>query len=327
MRLIGKTFILIANIAVVLGIEAPLNSFAQANYPSRTVKIIVPLPAGAAADVLPRVLADKLTIRWGQPVIIENRPGAGLKLGAEAVAKAAPDGYTLLATPSTPLTISQSLDPNLHFNPQAFVPISIFAETAYVLVVNPKVPVSTLSELIAFAKAKPDQINFASPGIGTGPHLTGEMLKLSASIQINHIPYKGLAPAMTDLLAGHVDMMFDNIGNTLALIKEGKLKALGVANKTRLEELPDVPAIAETFPGFYSTAWFGMVAPPTTAPHIASLISRDIAETLRLADVVKRFRDFSIKPLGTTLVDTAKFIKEDTERWRNVIAASGIKVR
>jgi tripartite-type tricarboxylate transporter receptor subunit TctC len=303
----------------------PASSLGEGSYPSRTVKIVVPLPPGPAADVLPRILADKLASKWGRPVIVENRPGAAQNLGAEVVARAEPDGHTLLATPSTPLVISQNFYPKLAFDPNAFVPISIFAETTYVLVVNPKVAISTLQELIAFAKANPDRISFASAGIGSGPHLTVEMLKLAASARMNHVPYKGLGPAMTDLLAGHIDMMIDNLGNTLPLIREGKLRALAVADKGRVAELPDVPAIAEVFPGFYSAAWFGMVAPPRTPPDIAARISLAVAEVLRLPDVTERFLGFSIKPVGTTPAETAVFLRQETERWRKVIVAGGLK--
>jgi tripartite-type tricarboxylate transporter receptor subunit TctC len=221
--------------------------------------------------------------------------------------------------------ISQHFNAKLPFDPSAFVPVSIFAETAFVLVVNPKVPVSTVAELIAFAKANPGRINFASAGIGSGPHLTVEMLRLAAAIRMVHVPYAGLGPAMNDLLAGHVDMMIDNLGNTLPRIREGKLRALAVAAATRIAELPDIPAIAETFPGFYSAAWLGMVAPPKTPSDIAAKISLAVAETLLLPDVTKRFRDLSFKPVGTSPADTAAFLRQETERWRKVISTAGIK--
>jgi tripartite-type tricarboxylate transporter receptor subunit TctC len=312
-------------VGALLVVASVVTAVAQTDFPRRTVKIVVPIPPGAALDTLPRLLAEKLATRWGQPVIIENRPGAAQNLGAEAVAKAEPEGYTLLAAPPNPLVISQTFYPKLGFDPAAFVPISIFATQPFLLVVNPKVPAATLAELIAYAKANPGKLNFASPGTGTAPHLTGEMLKLAASIQIVHVPYTGLAPAMTDLIAGHVDMMVDNLGNSLPLVREGKLKALGTASETRIPELPDVPAIAETFPGFYSASWFGMVAPPKTPPGIAAKISQAIAETLRLPDVAKRFSDLSIKPVGTTPEETAAFLKRETERWRSVVVSSGIK--
>lgn len=303
----------------------PNTALAQDNYPSRTIKLVVPLPPGPTADILPRILADKLAARWGQPVIIENRPGAANNIGAELVAKAEPDGYTLLATPPGPLVISQSFYPKLGFDPTAFVPISVFAAQPFVLIVNPKVPASTLQELIAFAKANPEKLNFASGGTGSSPHLTGEMLRSAAGIRITYVPYPGLGPAMADLIAGRADLMIDNLGNALPHIRDGRLKALGVASEARIPELPDVPAIAETFPGFYSSSWFAMVAPPRTPSSIADKLSHGIAETLKLPEVAKRFRDLSVTPVGMSPAETEAFLKQDAERWRNVIVSGGIK--
>src|SRR5262245_22358167 len=218
-----------ALLVAVLLAAAPLASAgAQGNYPSRTVKIVVPIPPGAALDLLPRILADKLTPRWGQPVIIENRPGAASNLGADVVFKSAPDGYTLLASPPNPLVISHSFDPKLSFDPTQFAPVSIFATQPFVLLVNPKVPANSLAELIAYAKANPGKLNFASPGPGSAPHLTGEMLWLAAGIKVVHVPYAGLAPAMNDLIAGHVDVLVDNLGNSLPMVRDRKVKALAV---------------------------------------------------------------------------------------------------
>jgi tripartite-type tricarboxylate transporter receptor subunit TctC len=327
MTLVRRRFLHAVTATATAFVVAALSAAASAQtaYPNRTVKIVVPLAPGPAADVLPRILAEKLAARWRQPVIVENRPGAGLTLGADAVSKAEPDGHTLLATPSTPLVISQNFNPRLSFDPGAFVPVSIFAESAYVLVANPKLPASTLRELIAFAKANPNKVNFASGGVGSAPHLTGELLKLAGSIQMVHVPYPGLGPAMTDLLAGHIDMSIDNLGNTLPLIKEGKLRALAVASATRIPQLPEVPAIAELLPGFYSTSWFGIVAPPKTSPDVAATISLAVSETLGLADVAKRFRDLSFQPIGTSPAETATFLRQETERWRGVIVKAGIK--
>lgn len=317
-----RSAVLLVSVAVA---ATPAASHAQLAYPSRTVKIVVPLPPGPAADVLPRVLAERLAARWRQPVIIENRPGAALTLGAEAVARAEPDGYTLLATPPTPLVISQHFNPKLPFDPAAFVPISVFAETPYVLVANPKVPASTLQELIAFAKTNPDKLSFASAGIGSGPHLTVEMLRIAASVRMVHVPYTGLGPAMTDLLGGHVDMMVDNLGNALPLIAEGKLKALAIANDARIPELPSVPAMAEIFPAVYSTSWLALVAPPKTPANIAMKISESVAEALRHPDVARRFRDLTFKPIGNSPAEAAGFLRQESDRWRKIIVAGGIK--
>jgi tripartite-type tricarboxylate transporter receptor subunit TctC len=298
---------------------------AQNNYPSRLIKIIVPVPAGTPADTIPRIVAAKLAARWGQAVIVENRPGAGQTLGAEAVAKAAPDGYTLLAAPPPALVTSQDFYPQLGFNPSAFVPVTVIAETAHVLVVHQKIQMSNVQELIAFAKAHPDELNYASAGNGGIPHLAMEQLKILAGIRIVHVPYKGLAPATTDLLAGHVDMMFDNLGNSLPYIKNGKFRALAVSSERRIPELPGVPAMSELFPGFVATSWFAVVAPPKTPPEIADKLSQAIAETLRLPDVAQRLHDLSHTPVGGSPAETAAFLKRETERWHQVIVSAGIK--
>src|SRR5262245_44954307 len=321
----ARTLVQALRIAAVVLIAAPPTAVAQADYPSRTVKLVVPLPPGPVADVLPRLLAEKLSARWGQPVIVENRPGAASNIGAEAVAKAEPDGYTLLATPPGPLVINQSFYQKLAFDPEAFVPVTVFAALPYVLVASPKVPFATLPEFLAFARANPDKINFASAGIGSAPHLAGEMLRLAAAIRMVHVPYAGLGPAMTDLLAGHVDLMIDNLGNALPLVRAGKVKGLGVTSEARIAELPDVPAIAEQFPGFQASAWFAIVAPPRTPPEIAAKISQAVADTLRLPEVAKRFADLAVTPVGSSPADTTAFLKQETERWRNVIVAGGIK--
>jgi tripartite-type tricarboxylate transporter receptor subunit TctC len=303
---------------------APVGAFAQDNYPSRMIKIIVPVPPGGAADILPRIVAERLASHWGQPVIIENRPGGALNIGAEAAAKAEPDGYTLLATPAPPLAINQSLYPKLRFDPNAFVPVTVMATTANVLVAHPRVQFSTIQGLIAFAKANPGKLSYASAGFGSTPHLAMEQLKIQASLQIVHVPYKGLVP--TDLLAGHVDLMFNNLGNTLPQIQGGTLKVLAVGSEKRLAALPDVPAISEIFPGFLSTTWFAVVAPPKSSPEIAAKLSTAIAEVLQLPDVAKRIiQDLSMTPVGSTPAETAAFMQEERERWQKVIVSAGIK--
>ncbi|MGD0022994.1 MAG: tripartite tricarboxylate transporter substrate binding protein, partial [Xanthobacteraceae bacterium] len=204
------TVFIVATMALFVAVS--LIAVAQDSYPNRPIKIIVPLPPGATADTLPRIVADKLTLRWGQPVIVENRSGAANNLGAEMVAQAKPDGYTLLATPPGPLVIAQSLYSDLAFEPTAFVPVTVLAAIPNMLVARASLPAANIAELVAYAKANPDKLNYASGGVGTTPHLAAEVLQIAAGIRMVHIPYKGLAPALTDLLAGHVDLMFDNIG-------------------------------------------------------------------------------------------------------------------
>jgi tripartite-type tricarboxylate transporter receptor subunit TctC len=298
---------------------------AAQTYPSRPIRIIVPLPPGANGDLMPRILAQHLSERLRQPVVIENRAGAAQNLGAELAFRAEPDGYTLLATPQGPLVISPSFVEKLGFDPTKFVPITIMAKLPYVLAVHPKVPIAAFAELIAYAKANPGKLNYASPGIGSSGHLTGEMLKLAAGIEMTHVPYPGLAPALTDLLAGHVDVMFDNLGEGLPLVREGRLKGLAVTSDKRVAELPDVPTVAESYPEVQSTSWFAVVAPPGTPPAIAGKLSQAFAEILREPAVEKRWRDMTLTPVGGTPEEIAVFFKAETERWRKVIVSSGLK--
>jgi tripartite-type tricarboxylate transporter receptor subunit TctC len=312
--------------AIVIAVSAVGGAAAQSDYPNRTIKIVVPTPPGPTLDSLPRLIASHLSERWSVPVIIENIPGAAQNLGAEAVARAEPDGYTLLAAPPGPLVISQFEYAKLGFDPEAFVPVSIFATQTPILVASANAPFSTLPELIAYAKANPGKINYGSPGTGSSLQLMVEMLAAAANIQLVHVPYKGLGPAEADLLAGHIDVMFDNQGSALPYIKAGKYKALAVASKSRIAELPDVPAIADTFPDFVFAEWFAFVAPPKTSPQIAAKLSQAVAETLRLPEVAQRFHDVSITPVGSSPAEAGSLLKKESERWGKAIAQLGIKI-
>jgi tripartite-type tricarboxylate transporter receptor subunit TctC len=307
-------------------LAGPTLALADTDYPKRPVKIVVPAPAGTVLDSLPRILADRLAARWGQPVIIENRPGAAQNIGAEAVAKSEPDGYTLLATPDGPLVISQHVFSKLSFDPSAFAPVSIYVKQPIVLVANPFSPYSSFDEMLSFAKANPLKINYGSPGTGSSLHLIAEMLQVSTGMRLLHVPYRGMAPAMTDLLAGHIAMTFDVLGNVLAHVKAGRLKALAVAGESRIPELPDAPAISERVPEFRFRSWFAVVAPPKTQSDITAKVSQAIVETLHLPDVAQKFRELSVTPVGTSPMETASFLKEESERWRQVVAATGVKV-
>jgi tripartite-type tricarboxylate transporter receptor subunit TctC len=298
---------------------------AQDGFPTRPVRIIVPIPPGATADSLPRIIADKLSAKWGQPVVIENRPGAAQNIGAEVVARAEPDGYTLLATPPSPLTVNQSLYPRLGYDPASFVPVTVMAQLPNVLMVNPKIPVTNVQELIAYAKVHPGKLSYGSAGTGSTPHLSMELLKSLAGVQWVHVPYRGLAPALTDLIAGHVDMMIDNLGNALGPVISGRLKGLAVGSPTRIPQLPGVPAMTEIFPDFLSVTWFAIMAPPGTPIPLAEKISADIRDVIKLSEVSKKFADLSSTPVGSTPAETAAFITEERERWQQVIRAAGIK--
>jgi len=298
-----------------------------AAYPSRAIRVIVPFPAGGAADALPRIVAERLAQKWGQPVIVENRVGASGSIGAELVWRAEPDGYTLLATPPAPLVINPSLYAKLPYDPAQFVPVTVIAAIPSVLLVNAeKVPVKTLKDFVALVRANPDKLNYASQGSTTLSFLTTEMFKTAAGgLKITHVPYKGSAPGLAALLSGEVEVMFDNLGVTMQHLRSGRLRALGVGSERRVASLPDVPAMAEFYPGFVSIAWFSVSAPPRTRPAIAEKLSTAIGETLREPGVAKRLADLSAEPIASTPSAMAALMKEDAERWRAVIRAAGVK--
>ena len=296
-------------------------------WPSRTVRIVVPFPAGGSADLMPRAVAERLAEKWGQPVIVENRPGAAGNIGADAVFRAAPDGYTLLSAPPPPLVINKLLYKSLSYDAEKFVPISVIGAIPNVLLVHPKTNVATVQEFIALAKAHPGKLNYASQGNGTTSHLTAELFKsMAGGLNIAHVPYKGTAPALADLLGGQVEMMCDNLGVSLAHVRSGRLKALAVASARRFPGLPEVPALAESLPGFEAVAWFGIVAPPGTPAAIAQKVSAGVAEALQQPDVRKRLSDLSAEPMGLSPAQTAAYMLRETERWASVIRAANVKV-
>jgi tripartite-type tricarboxylate transporter receptor subunit TctC len=296
------------------------------DYPARSVKIIVPFPAGGSADAMPRLVGEWLSRKWGQPVVIENRTGAAGNIGAEAAFKADPDGYTLLSAPPPPLVINHNLYPKLGYDPTQFEPIIVISRVPNALIVHPKVKANTLAEFITEARANPGKITSATQGIGTTSHLTSELFQMMANVKFQHVPYRGSAPALQDLTGGNVDIMFDNLGVSLALVKSGKLKLLAVAAAKRMASLPDVPAIAETLPGFEAVAWYGVVAPPKTPKQIVDKINADINEALRAPEIMQRMPDFSAEVAGGTPQATAAYMREEIERWHKVIQAAGVKL-
>jgi tripartite-type tricarboxylate transporter receptor subunit TctC len=296
-------------------------------WPARPVRIIVPFPPGGSADLLPRAVSEKLAERWGQPVIVENRPGAAGNIGADAVFRAEPDGYTLLSAPPPPLVINRLLYQKLSYDSSQFVPISVIGAIPNVLLVHPKLGVSSVEELISLARNHPGKLNYASQGSGTTSHLTAELFKaMAGGLQITHIPYKGTAPALTDLLGGQVDMMCDNLGVSLPHVRSGKLRALAVASRKRFAALPDVPALAEVLPGFESLAWFGIVAPPKTPAAIAEKVAAGVADAIRQPDVLKRLGELSAEPMGLSPAETGAFMRQEAERWGAIIRSAGVKV-
>jgi tripartite-type tricarboxylate transporter receptor subunit TctC len=296
------------------------------DYPGRPVKIIVPFPAGGTADAMPRLIADWLSRKWQQPVVIDNRTGAAGNIGAEAAYKADPDGYTLLSAPPPPLVINHNLYPRLGFDPTQFAPIIIISRVPNALVVHPSVKANTLAEFIAEARANPGKITSATQGNGTTSHLTSELFQMMATVKFQHVPYRGSAPALQDLVAGNVNVMFDNLGVSLPLVKGGQLKLIAVAAAKRMASLPEVPAIAETLPGFEAVAWYAIVAPPKTPQAIVDKINADTNEALKSPEILERLPNFSAEPVGGTPQATAAYMREEIERWQKVIKAAGVKL-
>jgi tripartite-type tricarboxylate transporter receptor subunit TctC len=296
------------------------------DFPTRAVRIIVPFPAGGTADIVPRVVGDLLSRKWGQPVIIENRTGAGGNIGAEAAFKTDPDGYTLLSAPPPPLVINQNLYPRLNFDPTQLVPIVVMVRVPNSLVVTPKFPARSVAEVIAQARLNPGKVTSATQGNGTTSHLTSEMFQMMAGVKLQHVPYRGSAPALADLVAGNVDIMFDNLGVSLALVKGGQLRLLAVATPGRLSALPDMPTIAETLPGFESAAWYAVVAPPRTPAPIVDKINADINAVLRQPEMLPHLAEWSAEVIGGTPQATAAYMRAEVERWNKVIKAAGVKL-
>jgi len=303
----------------------PMRPAQAQDYPTRTVKIVVPFPAGGTADVMPRIFADWLSRKWGQPVVVEDRAGAGGNIGAEVVAKSDPDGYTLLASPPPPLVINQNLYPHLAFDPTKFVPIVVMGRVPNALVVNPdKVKADTVPEFIAYLKANAGKVTDATQGNGTTSQLTAAMFQMMAGVKLQNVPYRGSAPALNDLVAGSVDCMFDNLGVSLQLVKAGKLKLIAVASAKRMASLPDVPAIAETLPGFEAVAWYAFVAPASTPAGVVDKINAGVNAALHDPEIQKRLADLSAEPVGGSPADTARYFADETRRWNNVITSAHV---
>jgi tripartite-type tricarboxylate transporter receptor subunit TctC len=295
------------------------------DYPSRPIRIVVPYPPGGSADLVPRAVAEKLQTMWGHAVMVENRPGAGGNIGAESVYRAEPDGYTLMGSPPGPLVVNQNLYRELAFEPAKFVPVSIIAEIPNVLLVNPRLPAYRVKDIVDYAKANPGKLNYGSQGSGSTSHLTAELFKSVAGVRLTHVPYKGSAPAMAALLAGEIDLMFDNLGVTLAQVKAGKLRALAVCSENRVASLPGVPAMSEGLPGFVSATWVAIVAPPGTPAPVADKLSAAIDSAIRSPDVARRLAALSAEPVGGTPARMAAFLRLEEARWKRVIESANVK--
>jgi len=319
--------ILRALAAIGLVFASAASAQPPAAFPSKPVKIIVPYPAGGVADLLPRLVGEKLSQMWKQPVVIENKPGASGNIGMEMGARAEPDGYTLTLAPTGNLTVNPILFPNLPFNPQKdLTPITVLASSPNVLVIHPSVPAKTFKELIAYAKANPGKLNFASPGEGSGAHLAGELLNIEAGMQATHIPYKGLAPAVNDLLAGNVQMMFAGISTVVQHVNAGKLVAIAVASPARLKAFPSVPTVDESgIANFDVTSWYGLVAPAGTRGDIIATIRRDIIKVYSDPQLIEKLTDLGLVPIANRPEDFNRMIQNETVKWSAIVKKANIK--
>ena len=308
-----------------LGVGA--GAVAQDKYPTKPVTMIVPQAPGGANDAVARILAARLSGEMGQQFIVDNRPGAGGNIGTVAAARARPDGYTLLVTVSSAHVINPFLYKNAGFDPvKDFEPVATFATVAYLLVVNPSFPAKSVKELIQLAKAKPGDVQYASAGNGTLNHLLGEMLKTMAGIDMVHIPYKGAAASVTDVVGGRVPISFQSAPSSISFVKSGKLRVLGVANEKRVPTLPDVPTIGETVPGFGATPWYGVLAPAGTPKPIIAQLSAAIAKALDSKDLQDKMAAQGAEVTKSTPEQFAALIKEELPRWQKIVKTSGAQV-
>jgi tripartite-type tricarboxylate transporter receptor subunit TctC len=295
------------------------------NYPSQNIRIIVPFPAGGTADTLPRIIAEKLRQKWNQPVIIENRSGAGGNIGAETVASSPPDGYTLLASPPGPIAINQTLYKKLSFKPEDLMPITLIGTAPNVLDVRPDFPARTVKELIDYAKANPDKVSFASQGNGTTSYLTAILFEKLTGTKMVHVPYRGTTPALQDIMGNTVDMFFDNLGSSMSLHVGKKLRILGVCGPERVPLLADVPTVQESgVPDFVSVTWFALMAPKGTPESVVAKLNAAVTEILKEPDIQVQFAKLGVQPAPMSIPETAKFIDEERVRWGDIITSANV---
>ncbi|GGX24058.1 MFS transporter [Pigmentiphaga litoralis] len=314
-----------AALACTFALAAPLAG--AADFPTKPIRIVVPYSAGGTADVLPRIIGEKLTAMWGQPVIIDNRPGAGGNIGADMVAKAAPDGYTLMATPPAPLAINRYLYKNLPFDPEAFVPVTILAKVPNVLAVQNNLPPKSATEFLNYARTRNGHVTVATQGNGTTSHLTGAMVANQARASFVFVPYKGTAPALADLMGGQVDAFFDNISSAYRQHEAGKVRILAVTSNTRSPLLPKVPTLAESgLPGFDVSTWFGVVAPAGTPAEVVQKLNAGIVEVLKMADVQQKFIEQGAQVVGDTPRQMGEFLDAERIKWKKAIATADVSI-
>jgi tripartite-type tricarboxylate transporter receptor subunit TctC len=299
---------------------------AAAAYPDHPIRFVVPVAAGGGNDIVARLLAQKLTDAWGQSVVVDNRPGAATAIGAEIVARAIPDGYTIMLT-SVSFAINAGMRKQLPFDPvRDFTTITQVARVPQIMVVNPAVPAATLAEFIALAKAKPGQLNYASAGTGSSTHLAMELFMDMTGTKLNHVPYKGTAPGLTDVIAGHVQITFDAIPPTLPHVKSGRVRALALGGAQRFPTLPDVPTLAEAgLPNYTFQSWFGIFAPARTPEAVVRTLNRELVRIIALPETRKAFVELGIEPVGTSPEEFGKYLRAEIARWSDVMRAHNIR--
>jgi len=313
-------------IAVFGAAAATSAAVGAADFPDRPIRVIVAVPAGGGVDTVTRLVTDKMRQPLGQPLIVENKAGVSGSLAAETVYGAEPDGYTLLASQPAPITTNKFLYKSLNYDPAQLVPVAIMSHIPNVVLVRKDFPAQTMQDLIAYAKANPSKINYASQGIGTTSHTTAELFQAITHTKLTHVPYKGTAPAVNDLLAGNVDLMFNELATSIELHKSGRARILAVTVKDRVPSLPDIPTLEEVgVHGCISDTWHALTAPPKTPPEIVAKLNAAANAAMRDPVLLERFKELSISAGGGTPAEIAAFVKEETERWGNVIREAGIK--
>jgi tripartite-type tricarboxylate transporter receptor subunit TctC len=325
----------IAFVAAIIGALATIPDYiadavaqdAAATYPNQPVRIIVPFSAGGATDIAARIIGQKMAEEWGATILVENKPGATGSIAAEYVAKAKPDGYTLFMGTGSVNSVFPAVKKNLPFDTlRDFVAVSNFFTTPNILVVNPSLPAKNVAEFIAVLKANPDKYNFASSGIGSSLHLSAELFKQMAGVQMANVTYKGSAPAVADLIAGHVKIMFDNLASSWPYVKQGSLRALGVTSAKPDPLAPGVPAIAETLPGYEATSWAGLLAPAQTPPAVVAKITAAVQRAIKMPDVVEKLKAQGATPVGDSSEHFTKYLKDDIEKWSAVVQKAGVHI-
>jgi tripartite-type tricarboxylate transporter receptor subunit TctC len=325
-RAISRRSALLSTLGLVLVPAAAGAEDSAANYPNHPIRVIVSVPAGGGVDAVTRIVTAKMRDFLGQPLAVENKAGAGGSLAADTVYHSPPDGYTLLASQPAPITTNQFLYTSLNYDPTKLTPIAVMSYVDNVLLVRPDFPAKTVQELIAYARANPGKLNYASQGIGTTSHLTAALFEKVAKVQLVHVPYKGTAPALNDIIASHVDLMFTEVATSLPLAKAGKARILAIAADKRIPAIADIPTLAEAgVPGCVSVTWQALTAPPNVPAPIVAKLNDAVNKAMKDPELLDRFAKLNLRPGGGTPAEMAAFLKEETQKWGGVIREAGIK--